>query len=213
MKLRVSGSVTEAERYVEDFWASGEGRAFSNNADGIPKLTAYDPDKPVLSPKPLNLDLSPCIRERMDPKQGDVFAVKLRDRAPFTGGSTVAGDLRLAMHKFAVARGQAERPTGHRFAWIVNFPLFTPSSESEPGQGGEAGLASTHHPFTAPKSARDLELLRDQPLAATAAHYDLVCNGVELGGGSRRIHNGWCRSTCSATCCGCPASASKTSAT
>ncbi|KAK6833817.1 aspartyl-tRNA synthetase [Apiospora arundinis] len=56
------------------------------------------------------------------------------------------------------------------------------------GQGGAAGFSSTHHPFTAPYGPEDFELLTTNPLEAKADHYDLVCRGVEIGGGSRRIH-------------------------
>ena len=51
-------------------------------------------------------------------------------------------------------------------------------------------MSSTHHPFTAPKTPADVDLLFTAPEKALAAHYDIVVNGVELGGGSRRIHNG-----------------------
>ena len=75
-----------------------------------------------------------------------------------------------------------------QITWITDFPLFTPISDSEPGQGGEAGLASTHHPFTAPQLA-DIPLLESNPLGVKAEHFDLVINGVEVGGGSARIHD------------------------
>lgn len=65
----------------------------------------------------------------------------------------------------------------------------TDPTATEPGQGGSAGFSSTHHPFTAPLTPADADLLQTSPLAARADHYDLVVNGVELGGGSRRIHN------------------------
>jgi len=99
------------------------------------------------------------------------------------------GNLRLALHKAAVAQGLIAKPEGFRFVWIVDFPLFTPSNDTDPGQGGMAGFSSTHHPFTAPKTAQDVDLLLTAPEKAVAAHYDIVVNGVELGGGSRRIHN------------------------
>ena len=72
---------------------------------------------------------------------------------------------------------------------MTDFPLFTPENGVDPGQGGSAGFSATHHPFTAPKTAADVDLLLTDPLKAVADHYDLVVNGVELGGGSRRIHS------------------------
>jgi len=62
------------------------------------------------------------------------------------------------------------------------------NSQSEPGQGGDSGLSSTHHPFTAPRM-EDISLLETNPLQVRAEHFDLVVNGVEIGGGSARIHD------------------------
>jgi aspartyl-tRNA synthetase len=67
-----------------------------------------------------------------------------------------------------------------RFCWVVDFPLFS----QEPGA---ARYDSVHHPFTAPIDA-DLERLEREPLAVRSQAYDLVLNGIELGGGSIRIH-------------------------
>ena len=76
-----------------------------------------------------------------------------------------------------------------RFLWVTDFPLFSPDlhDKSDPGQGGTAGIRSTHHPFTAPQ-IDDLEYFTTNPLKVKGQHYDLVVNGVELGGGSVRIH-------------------------
>ena len=81
------------------------------------------------------------------------------------------------------------KPNDFRFLWITDFPLFSPDlhEKSDPGQGGTAGIRSTHHPFTAPK-IDDLGYLTKDPLKVKGQHYDLVVNGVELGGGSVRIH-------------------------
>ena len=66
--------------------------------------------------------------------------------------------------------------------WIVDFPLFEWSDE-------EQRLMSTHHPFTMP-NPEDIPLLDTHPEQVRAKAYDFVCNGVELGGGSLRIHDG-----------------------
>lgn len=65
----------------------------------------------------------------------------------------------------------------YSFVWIEDFPFF----EYEDGK-----LQPSHHPFTSPK---DNETFKDDPINATALHYDLVLNGVELGSGSQRINN------------------------
>jgi len=73
---------------------------------------------------------------------------------------------------------------------VTDFPLFSPDlhEAADPGQGGVAGIRSTHHPFTAPQ-VEDLKYLANEPLKVKGQHYDLVVNGVELGGGSVRIHD------------------------
>jgi aspartyl-tRNA synthetase len=129
--------------------------------------------------------------ENLNISHGDLLVLQARPNATLSGGSTVLGNLRLALYKSAIAQGlmDAPDPNDYRFLWITDFPLFTPSNDSDPGQGGSAGFSSTHHPFTAPKTPEDVELLLTNPSLATAAHYDIVVNGIELGGGSRRIHN------------------------
>jgi aspartyl-tRNA synthetase len=124
-------------------------------------------------------------------RKGDALLVQSRHRGQFAGGSTELGRLRLALHRYACEQSPTpivNKSECFNFLWVTDFPLFSPSTDEEPGQGGERGLTSTHHPFTAPKSVKDVELLDSSPELAKAAHYDLVVNGVELGGGSRRIH-------------------------
>ncbi len=67
------------------------------------------------------------------------------------------------------------------FLWVVDFPVFEYSEE-------EGRYMAMHHPFTAPKE-EDVDLLLTDPGKARARAYDIVLNGVELGGGSIRIHD------------------------
>jgi aspartyl-tRNA synthetase len=65
------------------------------------------------------------------------------------------------------------------FCWVTEFPMFEYDSESK-------NLSAVHHPFTAPKNADELI---SKPESALAKAYDVVLNGVEVGGGSIRIHD------------------------
>ena len=65
--------------------------------------------------------------------------------------------------------------------WVVDFPMFEWSDE-------EGRLMAMHHPFTHPKD-EDIPLLDTDPAAVRADEYDMVCNGIEVGGGSIRIHD------------------------
>jgi aspartyl-tRNA synthetase len=71
-------------------------------------------------------------------------------------------------------------PNELAFCWITDFPLFEWSDT-------EGKLASSHHPFTAPKD-EDRDRLESDPKAVRAKAYDIVLNGYEVGGGSIRIH-------------------------
>lgn len=65
------------------------------------------------------------------------------------------------------------------FCWIINFPLF---SKDKTGN-----IGSEHHPFTAPLDEH-MEILEKDPMKVRAQAYDIALNGVEIGGGSIRIH-------------------------
>ncbi|HLW59000.1 MAG TPA: aspartate--tRNA ligase [bacterium] len=120
----------------------------------------------------------------LDPSQ----LAALRERLAAT-----PGDLLLlvadAPRQASLALGRLRLELGRRlglltdrlaFVWVVEFPLL------EHGQDADR-LVAVHHPFTAPLD-EDLPLLDRDPLRARAKAYDLVLNGVELGGGSIRIH-------------------------
>jgi aspartyl-tRNA synthetase len=70
-------------------------------------------------------------------------------------------------------------PKDYRFLWVVDFPLFEYDKEEE-------RYVAKHHPFTSPKD-EDMDILLSDPSNARAKAYDIVLNGVEVGGGSIRI--------------------------
>jgi aspartyl-tRNA synthetase len=86
----------------------------------------------------------------------------------------------LGALRLAVGRRRGLIRTGEwRFLWVVDYPMF------EPTEAG--GWTAVHHPFTAP-AAEWADRFAADPAAALARAYDVVGNGIELGGGSIRIH-------------------------
>ncbi len=71
-------------------------------------------------------------------------------------------------------------PNTYGFLWVHDFPLL----EWDPGEGRYSAL---HHPFTSPRD-EDLERIESDPASVRAKAYDVVLNGMEIGGGSIRIH-------------------------
>jgi aspartyl-tRNA synthetase len=77
-----------------------------------------------------------------------------------------------------------------KFVWIVDAPLFEPSSDAEAAGDvavGSGAWTAVHHAFTSPKPD-SLDTFDTDPGSALAYAYDIVCNGNEIGGGSIRIH-------------------------
>ena len=175
--------------FINGFMESANANDFKDNPDGAPGIFVYNTKQPLQGLGPFGFEAAEEIERLLEPEPGDLVVLQARKNAPFSGGSTPLGNLRLAIHKAAVTQGLVPAPKGFEPLWITDFPLFSPTSATEPGQGGGAGLASTHHPFTSPKSTEDVDLLLTDPSKVVGEHYDLVMNGIELGGGSRRVHN------------------------
>ncbi len=88
----------------------------------------------------------------------------------------------LGAVRLAIAKKQGLIPEGvYNFLWVTDFPLFERDEES-------GRFVAVHHPFTMPKE-EDIPLLESDPGACRAKAYDMVVNGVELGGGSIRIND------------------------
>ena len=137
------------------------------NADGTVKSSV---DK-FYSP-----EIMARVKAKMGAKDGDLVLILSGDRINKTRTQLCA--LRLEMGDRLGLRDKNK----FECLWIVDFPLFEWSDE-------EQRLMATHHPFTMP-NPEDIPLLDEHPEQVRAKAYDFVCNGIEVGGGSLRIHDG-----------------------
>jgi aspartyl-tRNA synthetase len=93
----------------------------------------------------------------------------------------ILGEIRRYCANLLMEQGKlALDPNRFDFLWVVDFPLLHFDKE-------QSRWYSSHHPFTAPV-AEDIPMLKTDPKKVRGQHYDVVVNGVELGGGSIRIH-------------------------
>ncbi len=115
------------------------------------------------------------VLQKGDAKPGDLMLILSGDKPNATRIQLCA--LRLEMGDRLGLRNKDV----FKCLWIIDFPLFEWSDE-------EQRLMATHHPFTMP-NPDDLPLLDEHPEQVRAKAYDFVCNGIEVGGGSLRIHD------------------------
>ena len=115
------------------------------------------------------------VKETTGAKDGDLVLILSGDNANKTRVQLCT--LRLEMGDRLGLRDKNK----FECLWIVDFPLFEWSDE-------EQRLMATHHPFTMP-NPDDIPLLDSHPEQVRAKAYDFVCNGIEVGGGSLRIHD------------------------
>ncbi len=113
-----------------------------------------------------------CARADIAP--GDIaFFVADRDETVFAALGALR--LRLADRLGLIPENE------YKFLWVTDFPLLEWSEEQQ-------RYVAMHHPFTSPKD-EDIDKLESDPGAVRAKAYDIVLNGVEIGGGSIRIHS------------------------
>ncbi|KAI9488798.1 tRNA synthetases class II-domain-containing protein [Zychaea mexicana] len=122
------------------------------------------------------------MNSKLDIQVGDLVLVHKRGRYLY-GGNTLMGRVRLHLANMLQEKGLLNLdPNMFKFLWIESFPLFSPDEQSI------RTWQATHHPFTAPFD-QDIPLLTTEPARVRGQHYDLVLNGMEIGGGSIRIHS------------------------
>ena len=116
-----------------------------------------------------------ATREKCGATTGDVIMIVASEENSVVYAAL--GALRLAVAK----KYNLFDPDQFNFLWVTDFPLFEFDKE-------ENRYVAVHHPFTMPKD-EDIDKLESDPGACRAKAYDMVLNGVELGGGSIRINN------------------------
>ena len=113
------------------------------------------------------------LQQRLDIQVGDLVL--------FAADKVDAANLALGRLRLLVGQQAKAIPDDvFAFTWVTDFPLFE--------KAGDGGLTAVNHPFTAPHP-EDAHLIETAPLKCRALAYDIILNGVELGGGSIRIHD------------------------
>ncbi len=119
-----------------------------------------------------------ALVEKLKIEEGDLI---LFAADQWLNACEILGKIRLYCADVLKATGRLQIPADRfDFLWVVDFPLLSFDKEQN-------RWYSSHHPFTAPV-AEDIPFLKTDPKKVRGQHYDIVVNGVELGGGSIRIH-------------------------
>ena len=167
--VTVKGGATLSRREVDELVAFAQ----EHGAHGLSwvKMVSEGWQSPIA--KFFKASLKNAIAERMGSEKGDLMLF-------------VAGGQEVVNHTLAHLRLHLGEKLGlipsdaYRFVWVRDFPLLEYSEE-------EGRYMAVHHPFTAPRD-EDIPMLEDHPEDVRAKSYDLVLNGVEIGGGSIRNH-------------------------
>ncbi len=144
--------------------------ARKHGAGGLAWVRVGEDSGPVMkNSKPEFIE---ALVKKTNAKDGDLIFF---GAGPFLQAVEPLGVVRLAVgDKFDL-----KDPNDFAYLWVVDFPMFE--------QKEDGSIQAAHHPFTRPY-AEDLERLESDPMSVRSHAYDVVLNGVELGGGSIRIH-------------------------
>jgi aspartyl-tRNA synthetase len=119
-----------------------------------------------------------ALARKLSVEEGDLILFAANQ---WLAACEILGKIRLYCADILKSQGKLKIPADQfNFLWVVDFPLLSFDKEMN-------RWYSSHHPFTAPV-AEDVPLLLNDPKKVRGQHYDIVVNGVELGGGSIRIH-------------------------
>ncbi|MDP3878693.1 MAG: aspartate--tRNA ligase [Dehalococcoidales bacterium] len=164
--------LNELNQLVQGLGAAGLLTIALDTADSIDSLTIENVRS--VAAKYLTIDQIREIARRLQANPGDLLLI-VAGKAELV--APVLGELRQEMGK----RLNLADADALAFAFVVDFPLL--KAGEKPGQ-----WEPMHHPFTSPRE-EDKLLMTDFPEKVRGRHYDIVCNGYELGGGSIRINS------------------------
>jgi aspartyl-tRNA synthetase len=168
--IRAPGCSTYSRRQVDELTAIAQ----QEGAKGLAWLAlGHEGEVRSSFAKFLTEDEIAGIVEALEAEPGDLLLF-VADQAKVVNAAL--GKLRLEMGE----RLEMRDPETLACCWVIDFPLFEWDEEKQCWD-------PSHHLFTAPMP-KDLPLLETDPGAARGQQYDFVCNGVETGGGSIRIH-------------------------
>ena len=120
-------------------------------------------------------DVLQAVAKEMNAQTGDLLLI-------LSGEDTMKTRKQLSELRLEMGRQLGLRdPKKFSCLWVIDFPMYEWSDE-------ENRLMAMHHPFTSPKP-EDIPLMDTDPASVRANAYDMVINGVEVGGGSIRIHD------------------------
>ena len=170
--LRVPGGEVLTRKQIDDY------TEFVSNfgAKGLAYIRVEDPGKgkeglqsPIL--KFLEDDLVKTLLQRVGAQKGDIIF--------FGAGPKKIVNDSLAALRIELGKDLNLLTSDWAPCWITDFPMFELNASGE--------ITPLHHPFTSPKCSK--EQLKKDPLSCLSDAYDIVLNGLELGGGSVRIHD------------------------
>ena len=160
-------SLADLEKFVRNFGAKG--LAYIQIKEECSTFDKDDIEKSLKGPiiKFLSLDSIKMLLQRTNAKKGDIIFFG-------AGAKHVVWDYMGRLRLEVASQLNLVNKDLLSFVWVVNFPMFEQTDD---------GVKALHHPFTMPKNIESDDIESIQSVA-----YDIVLNGVELGGGSIRIH-------------------------
>jgi aspartyl-tRNA synthetase len=167
--LRVPGCAIYSRKQIDELTATA--KVFGAETLAYIKVVDSEIQSPLL--KKLGENYCRNIVVKAEAKHGDLILL-------VSGSKEIVSDSLSAVRLHLGKKEKLQDPKATNFLWITKFPMFQFDSH-------EKRFVACHHPFTSPVE-EDIDKINSNPTVVRAKAYDLVLNGVEIGGGSIRIH-------------------------